>query len=176
MAYLLLPTFFPTSNLIGFYDFFKYPIFLIFLIISLCVALVVTVLADISYKAATRWKPKIGQAMIAEGFITPADLKAALLEQSRRIGEILVEAGRITPDQRNQALKQQKGTNKPIGEVLIQLGFAAQEDIDWALRQMKRKLGEILKDKKAISDYDLTCILSLRKFRLDSNGEIFIIE
>jgi hypothetical protein len=176
IAYLLLPIFFPTSDLIGFYDFFKYPIILIFLIISLCLALILTLLADILYSEARRWKPKIGEALIAEGFITQEDLKAALLEQSRRMGEILVEAGRITPEQRDQALKRQKNTNETIGVVLIQLGYARQEDIDWALKQIKRKLGEILKDKNAISDYDLICILSLKKYRIDSNGKIFIIE
>ena len=149
---------------------------MILLITSLCLALIVTLLADILYSKARRWKPRIGEALIAEGFITQEDLKEALLEQSRRLGEILVEAGRITSEQRDQALKRQKNTNETIGVVLIQLGYARQEDIDWALKQMKRKLGEVLKDKKAISDYDLTCILSLKKYRIDSNGEIFIIE
>jgi hypothetical protein len=176
IAYLLLPIFFPTSELINFYDFFKFPINFIFFIFSLCFALVLTLLTDFFWNAAKRWKPKIGEAMIAEGLITQEDLKAALLEQSRRLGEILMESGRITPEQRDQALERQKSTNETIGDVLIQLGYADQEDIDRALKQNKRKLGEILKDKKTISDYDLTCILSLKKYRIDSNGEIFIIE
>jgi len=120
IVYLLLPIFFPTSDFLGFYDYFKYPISLIFLIISFCLALILTLLADIFYNQVRRWKPRIGEAMIAEGLITQEDLKMALLEQSRRMGEVLVEAGRITPEQRDQALKRQKHTNKTIGAVLIQ--------------------------------------------------------
>ena len=176
IVYVIVSFVFPANDFISFNDFYKYPFILNFLIPSLCLALIVTQCADVLYSNARQWKPKIGEVLIAEGFITQDDLKAALLEQSRRMGEILVEAGRITPEQRDQALKRQKNTKDPIGVVLIQLGYARQEDIDWALKQIKRKLGEILKEKNAISDYDLTCILSLKKYRIDSNGEIFIIE
>ena len=176
IAYLLLSYFFPTNDYISFYDFYKFPIIFIFLITSLCLSLILTLLADMLYSEGRRRNPRIGEALIAGGFITQEDLKAAILEQSHRMGEILVEAGRITPEQRDQALKSQKNTNETIGVVLIQLGYARQEDVDWALKKIKRKLGEILKDKNAISDYDLTCILSLKKYRIDSNGEIFIIE
>ena len=176
IAYLILSFVFPANDFISFHDFYKYPFILIFLITSLCLALILTLCADILYNEARRWKPQIGEVLIAEGFITQEDLKKALLEQSRRMGEILVEAGRITPEQRDQALKRQKNTKEPIGVVLIQLGYVRQDDIDWARKQIKRKLGEILKDKNAISDYDLSCILSLKKYRIDSNGKIFIIE
>ena len=176
IAYILLSFFFPTNEYISTHDFYKFPIILIFLIISICLSLLLILFVDMFFIEKRRWRPRIGEALIAEGFITQEELKAAILEQSHRMGEVLVEAGRITPEQRDQALKKQKNTNETIGVVLIQLGHASQKDIDWAQKQMKRKLGEILKDKNAISDYDLTCILSLKKYRIDSNGEIFIIE
>jgi len=181
VAYLLLPLFPAAGDLVGLFDIFKDPnVNFIFLVISfLSISLVITFLFHlfcclmIDERSDTF---KIGEAMVSEGFITAEDLEAALQEQSYKLGEILVSAGRLTPEQRDNAIKIQKKTKTRIGEILIRYGYTTQEDIDWALNKMERKIGEILKDKKALSDYDLTCALSLNKCRIDGQGKIFIVK
>jgi len=181
VAYLLLPLFPAAGDLVGFFDIFKDPTGnFIFLVISfLCISLVLTFIFHLfcclmlDERADTL---KLGEAMVSEGFITAEDLEAALQEQAYRLGEILVSAGRITSEQRDNALRIQKKTKARIGQILTRYGYSTQDDIDWALNKMERKLGEILKDKKALSDYDLTCALSLNKCRIDDQGTIFIIK
>ncbi|MEW6670349.1 MAG: hypothetical protein AB1427_01520 [Thermodesulfobacteriota bacterium] len=113
---------------------------------------------------------------MSEGFIDPEDLREALQEQTRKLGEVLVKAGRITPEQRDHALRVQKKTKRKIGDVLQELGYATQGDVGWAVRQMERRIGEILLDRKKISNYDLTCATSMNKCIKDADGNIIVIK
>jgi len=180
VAYLLLPIF-PGGGFADLLDVFEEPtVNFIFLIVAfLSLALLLTIIFHVFWCVASGKKSgalRIGEIMVSEGFITPEDLQAALREQALTLGEFLVASKRLKPEQRDFALKAQKRTKRRIGEILKQLGYATQEDIDWAIKQMERRLGEILKDKQVVSDYDLTCALSLNDCRINANGKIVVIK
>jgi polyhydroxyalkanoate synthesis regulator phasin len=181
VAYLLLPIFPATSGLARLFDIFRDPTvnfaFLIFSFIFLSLALTLLFYGFcFIVRGRDKERAQIGDVMVSEGFINPEDLQEALLEQTRKVGEVLVEAGRITPEQRDHALRVQKKSKRKIGEVLQELGYATQGDIDWAAKQMERRIGEILLDKKKISDYDLTCVTSMNKFIKDPKGNIIVVK
>jgi polyhydroxyalkanoate synthesis regulator phasin len=121
-------------------------------------------------------RAQIGDVLVSEGFIDPEDLREALQEQTRKLGEILVEAGHITTEQRDHTLRVQKKTKRKIGEVLQDLGYATPGDVGWAVRQMERRIGEILLEKKKISDYDLACVTSMNKCIKDAKGNIIVVK
>jgi hypothetical protein len=109
---------------------------------------------------STRWfRPKLGEILLSEGYLTDKKLTEALSEQGFRIGEVLVQGGRITTQQLNQALGKQKKGPGSTGEILIKLGYATQDDIIWALNRMDRRLGRILRDKGYLSDHEVRRVL-----------------
>jgi len=62
--------------------------------------------------------PKLGEILVEEGKVTPAEMSSVLDEQERRpdakVGEILVDRGVVTPDDVSQALdKQVAAAGKP---------------------------------------------------------------
>ena len=104
--------------------------------------------------------------------ITQDQLDEALYIQQMHIGEILIYGGRITEEQRDHALAVQKKKYRLYGKILIDLGYSTKEDVRWALREMNKKIGRILRNKGLITDYDMTCALSLKTCRMDSEGNI----
>ncbi len=52
-----------------------------------------------------------------------------------RFGEIVLERGFITPEQLQEALSLQRGTDKRLGELLFEMGLLSQEQINWALSE-----------------------------------------
>jgi type IV pilus assembly protein PilB len=50
-------------------------------------------------------------------------------QPNRRLGDLLVAEGLITPDQLKQALAQQKGKADKLGAVLVRLGFISEEQL-----------------------------------------------
>lgn len=109
-------------------------------------------------------KPKFGEVVISEGYVTEGELRKALSEQRSRLGELLIHAGRITAQQLNQALELQKKVRSKLGEILKKLGNATDEDIKWALNRMKRKLGEIMMDNSFITDHELHRALAVQRY------------
>lgn len=181
VTYLVLPIFPATSDLARLFDLFKDPtVNFAFLVCSfLFIALVLTFLFHVFcclVRGRDKTRAQIGDVLVSEGFIDPEDLREALQEQTRKLGEVLVAAGRITPEQRDYALRVQKKTKRKIGEVLQELGYATQGDVGWAVKQMERRIGEILLDKKKISDYDLTCVTSMNKCTKDAAGNIMVVK
>jgi len=59
-----------------------------------------------------------------------------------------------------------------IGEILVELGYSNEQDILWALNRINRRIGQILRDKNLITDYDLRCALSLKTCNFDSDERI----
>ena len=171
--YFLLPPLYPQNQIIRQriieqFNIFNNPgaNFMLVLILFALLALTVTKLIELLYQdffGSASLKPKVGKYLVAEHYITEEDLKNALNEQNMRIGEILVQSDRITSLRLQKALKQQKKTNKRLGEVLHKLGYISKEDISWALSKEHRPLGKILKDNNCITDYDLTCALSMQQ-------------
>ena len=109
-------------------------------------------------------KPKFGEVVISEGYVTEGELRKALSEQRSRLGELLIHAGRITAQQLNQALELQKKVRSKLGEILKKLGNATDEDIKWALNRRKRKLGEIMMDNSFITDHELHRALAVQRY------------
>ena len=79
------------------------------------------------------------------------------------MGEILIQAGRITIKQLQYALEVQKDKRIKIGKILRRMKYATKEDIDWALKQAKRKMGQILVDKRLLSFNQLQDALSIQQ-------------
>jgi len=120
--------------------------------------------------------PKIGKILLSQGYITQEELHQALKEQSLRIGEVLVQDGRITLQQLAHALSVQKKKKCRLGEVLIELGYANEEHIHWAIRKTHRRLGKILREKNLVTDYEMACAMTLKKYRIDERGRILARE
>jgi hypothetical protein len=118
------------------------------------------------------FKPKLGEILVSEGYITEKELRRALSQQGLKIGQVLVRAGRITADQLNQALEIQQKQSGKIGEILKDLEFAQDEDINWALAKMKKKVGTVLLEMGLLTDHDVDRALKIqRKPRKKSTTE-----
>lgn len=140
-------------------------LFLIFS--SLFVAWLFSEFIDSCYKKALeiRWRrSKLGKIFISEGYVTEETLSEALREQNLRVGEVLVRAGRITAEQLEHALNRQRKVQGKLGDVLKDLAYSTDEDIDWALDNTGKRLGEILVRKDVISRYDLNSSLALQRY------------
>jgi hypothetical protein len=168
-SYLLLITLFPScwvTNLCGLsHSMTVNCLFLIFS--SLCVAWLFSEFVESCYKKALeiRWRrSKSGKIFVSEGYVTEEDLSEALREQNLRVGEVLVRAGRITAEQLDQALNRQRKVSGKLGEILKDLAYSTDEDIDWALDNTGKRLGEILVRKDVISRYDLNSSLALHRY------------
>ena len=108
----------------------------------------------------TRWfRPKFGEVSVRQGCISDKELREALSEQKRKLGETLVGVSLPPPEQLEKALHHQKVASLPLGQLLRELGYATDEDIRWALSQMGRKLGEILVEKGIITKDDIIFLL-----------------
>ena len=140
-------------------------LFLIFA--SLIVAWLFSEFIDFCYKKALefRWRrSKLGKIFLAEGCVTEEDLREALREQNLRVGEVLVRAGRITAEQLEDALNRQRKVSGKLGDILKDLAYTTEEDINWALNNTGKRLGEILLRKDVISRYDLNSSLALQRY------------
>jgi hypothetical protein len=54
------------------------------------------------------------------------------LNQSR-LGELLLHRKLISPQQLEQAIEQQQGSEKPLGQILVEMNFISLEQIDRVL-------------------------------------------
>lgn len=181
VLFLLLPNFPAFRNFIRSLDIFghDHDNFIFLMVAFVFISYIMTELAVYAYRFAERisWQsPKIGKILVSQGYITHEQLYQSLKEQSLRIGEVLVQEGRITLKQLQQALSLQKKKKRRLGEVLTELGYSKEEDIRWALNKTHRRLGKILREKNLLTDYDLTCALTLKKCRIDDQGRIFARE
>jgi type II secretory ATPase GspE/PulE/Tfp pilus assembly ATPase PilB-like protein len=104
-------------------------------------------------------KLRIGELLVREGFLTPAQVEHALTVQKARqrpvpFGEICKELGFISPADLGRVL-QKHYDRLPLGELLIHMGLVTPEQIASALEQQKRtkkKLGALLVEGKAVSE------------------------
>ena len=104
--------------------------------------------------------PKLGGLLVREGYISEKELDEALEEQRQRIGEKLLQSGSITAKQLDEALCYQEDASCRLGVALRELGYTTDEEISGALNKRNRKLGEILRAKGLVSEYELYWILS----------------
>ena len=133
---------------------------LIFLMIFfLTVSVLAADLTEFLYVRLRRLKwfrPRLGEILVAQGFITDVELSAALDEQKLRIGDVLARAGRVTQlELEHAADHRQSRAGMRMGEALIELGYASHQDVAWALDRINRKLGKILVERGLITEFDL---------------------
>ena len=110
-----------------------------------------------------QYKPNLGQILVSKGYITEEELDKALAEQRVRLGEVLVRSDRITAEELHIALDYQKTESIKIGEICKKLDHIKSEDLIWALKRMKRRLGEILIEIGVLKDNELQHALALQK-------------
>ncbi len=137
---------------------------LVFLmILFLTVSLLAGDLVDLVYRwiKKTRWfRPRLGEVLVARGFISRAELEEALDEQKLRIGDLLLQTGKISSRQQEKAVAYQRSHEKiRMGEVLVELGFVSKDDVNCALQRSNRKLGSILVERGLIAEVDLRRML-----------------
>ncbi|MNX21049.1 bacteriophage N4 adsorption protein B [compost metagenome] len=87
---------------------------------------------------------KLGDVLVAKGYISRKDLDYALALQQQRdpegpalarkkLGDLLLDSGRISTAQLEAALEEQSLTSKKIGEVLIEMGFVSTQELETTL-------------------------------------------
>jgi type II secretory ATPase GspE/PulE/Tfp pilus assembly ATPase PilB-like protein len=113
--------------------------------------------------------PRLGEQLVADDTATPAQINAALAEQSRlreqRLGDMLLGGKVVTPEQMAQALEaQSRMPMVRVGEALIALGFITPGQLDDALAQQRNDrsipLGELLVRSGAVQRHDLRTALA----------------
>lgn len=102
---------------------------------------------------------KLGEVMVARGYITRDELQSALQEQRLKFGEILIGEGIITADELEHALEVQQDEPMKIGQVLKKLGYISDPYIKATLSRMNRRLGEVFVEKGYFTEEEIRQIL-----------------
>jgi hypothetical protein len=133
------------------------------MVLFLTVSLLSADAAEAVYFRARRlpwFRPRLGEVLHAQGFISRDELEDALNEQKLRIGEVLLKAGRVSEPELSHAIDYHRShAGVRVGEALIALGYASKTEIAWALDRSNRKLGKILVDRGRITEQELHRIL-----------------
>jgi len=75
-------------------------------------------------------------------------MEASLTAIRRQLGRIMVEEGFVTPEQLDAAIVEQRRTSKPLGQVLVELGLASAGAVANALAEQH---GGVLKTEFGVS-------------------------
>ena len=115
LYYLIFLSLFPESSLTKTpYIFESFSANYIFIVLCSMGLSALIYCAYLKLLKLSRRRPKIGEILVAKGYITEWELEEALSEQRPRIGEVLLQARRITSQQLNQALDQQNKISKKL--------------------------------------------------------------
>jgi type II secretory ATPase GspE/PulE/Tfp pilus assembly ATPase PilB-like protein len=123
--------------------------------------------------------PRLGDVLVSQNTLSPAQLQQALNEQQRirnlKLGEMLVEERLITAPQLEQALELQNRTPMlRLGEALITLRILAPEDLAHALRSQTRNrnvpLGELLVNHGVITREELREALEAKRSKMPGDS------
>ncbi len=110
----------------------------------------------------------IGDILIEQGVVTPAQLRQALESQkvsSKLVGQILVDLGMISPQQLQDALASQKTGVKLIGDLLIEQNVITAAQLHDALEERKtstQAVCEILKAHGWATDEQINYALAVQ--------------
>jgi type IV pilus assembly protein PilB len=122
---------------------------------------------------------RLGELLLAEGLVTPAQLDEALRVQASNegyapLGHILVAQRIITRDQLLSVLERHRRSSK-LGDILLKGGELSREQLDTALAEQRRSgqpLGEVLLRLGLVSEERLRMALCrqlhIRFFSLDT--------
>ncbi len=113
-------------------------------------------------KTVQKRRSAVGQALVDEGVITPEQLQRALrvqslLEEPKRLGEVLIELGYATRQAVTEAITKH-GVGIRLGDMLVEQGIITLEALDMALaiqRGRGVRLGEALIQLGAINKHTL---------------------
>jgi len=169
MSFLLSTYLFPDSPLARMADIFHifWANFVFLAFVFLLVAWCVYGMVDFCYFALmrSRWfRPKLGEVLKDEGYVTEQELEEALAEQGRRTGEILVQQGCLTRNQLEASLEEQGKTSKRLGDILTEQGYVTEEELHKALDLVGRRLGQILEEKGFLREHELYWCLGQQRF------------
>jgi len=81
-------------------------------------------------------KPSLEQVLLEKGVIPSAELRTALSEKDRKLGEILVQEGYLSPRELERALDRQEELRTRLLTVLKELGLVTDRDIRSALNKI----------------------------------------
>ncbi|MET0383194.1 MAG: ATPase, T2SS/T4P/T4SS family [Burkholderiaceae bacterium] len=118
--------------------------------------------------------PRLGDVLVSQHTLSPAQLQEALNEQQRirnlKIGEMLVDLRLVSQKQLEEALELQvRSPMLRLGEALISLRILSPEDLAHALRSQSRNrnlpLGELLVNHGLISRLELREALEIKRSR-----------
>jgi serine/threonine protein kinase len=116
--------------------------------------------ADTRSGAETRSaRRRLGELLLAEGVISPTQLRAALQEQARDwtdtpLGHILVNRGWVSRQQLLSLLEKRKRKYR-LGDLLVETNSITEDQLAFALREQQRsgqRLGELLVQLDYVSD------------------------
>ncbi|MCF8105488.1 MAG: GspE/PulE family protein [Desulfohalobiaceae bacterium] len=116
-------------------------------------------------------RPKLGDTLLSEGFVSKEELEKGLQKQSelrqRKIGDILVENSGVKPEAVESALKKQKSRfESKLGEILIASGAVNKTQVEEALarqkKQSSKRLGQILIDMGVVTEEMLALSIALK--------------
>ena len=169
MSFLLSTYLFPDSPLNRMADIFHifWANFAFLAFVFLLVAWCVYGMVDFGYFALmrSRWfRPKLGDVLKEEGYVTEQELAEALAEQGQRTGEILVQQGCLTRNQLDASLEEQGKTSKRLGDILLEKGYVTEEELNKALGLVGRRLGQILEEKGFLKEHELYWCLGQQRF------------
>lgn len=98
--------------------------------------------------------------------------------RGRSIGQVLIDQGSISPAQLGQALKTQQQTGRKLGRLLVEMGFCTQEEVSGALREViqKVRVGDILVDSGYLTESQLQEVLQLSKSQGTKVGQVAVAQ
>lgn len=105
--------------------------------------------------------------------ITSSNLRVFESKPSK-IGEILVRQNLVSEAALLRALEEQRFITKKLGEILIDRRFISQDELEYHLRNQKIKLGELLVEHQLISHSRLNRLLNKQKLANKKLGEIVV--
>jgi hypothetical protein len=119
----------------------------------------VPVVADLQPGAETHHaRRRLGELMLAEGVISPTQLRAALRQQAQRtdvpLGQILLERGWISRERLVSMLERYKRKYR-LGDLLVETNNITEEQLAIALREQQKnglRLGELLVQLEYVSE------------------------
>jgi len=113
-------------------------------------------------EAEAEGRPRLGQILLKQQIITPAQLHEALKEQRQsyvRLGDILLELGLIDPATMDKAIIQYRDHGRlALRDFLVHNHYLTPDQLHQALKVQQgrfRRLGEVLMDKKLLTKAQL---------------------
>ena len=112
--------------------------------------------------------PRIGELLIAMGYIDEDELQEALHDHKRPLGELLISLGAISEEDLVHALGLQEqeraeGYSLPLGALLMREGLIKPKILTEALTQQVKPLGETLVEHGLVTDDEVDAVVEAQQ-------------